>query len=217
MRIQAVLWDLDGVLIDTGEFHYQSWADTCQSHGIPFSRELFRHTFGMNNWGTLTTILGSRPEQSFYDQITNQKETRFRAIVHGKANPLPGVIETLGFLKTQRVRQAVASSAPLENIDVLVDELSLRSYFDAIVSGSLMRGKPAPDVFLAAASAVGVQPENCLVIEDSIAGVTGAKSAGMLCLAVTTTNPADNLRQADFIPGSLLDLPSGFWEGLLNS
>ena len=215
MGIKAVLWDLDGVLVDTGEFHYLAWADTFQKHNIPFSRGLFEHTFGMNNWGTLTTILGSKPDQALHDQLSEQKEENFREIITGQTRPLPGVIETLDFLKSKGIRQAIASSAPWENIDALVDALSLRGYFDAIVSGNQMPGKPAPDVFLAAARAVDVLPQNCLVIEDAAAGVAGAKSAGMLCLAVTNTNPAEKLHQADYILDSLLELKPGFLEGLL--
>ena len=215
MRIRAVLWDLDGVLVDTGEFHYLAWAEILRPLNIPFSREHFEHTFGMNNWGVLTTLLGSAPDQAFYEKVSREKETRFREIILGQARPLPGVLETLGFLQSKGVRQAIASSAPMENIDVLVDVLALRGYFDAVVSGSQLPGKPAPDVFLAAARALNTPPENCLVIEDAVTGVAGAKSAGMLCLAVTNTNPAEKLRQADYIFDSLLELKPDFLEGLL--
>ena len=215
MSIRAVLWDLDGVLVDTGEFHYLAWAAACEKHNIPFSRERFQQTFGMNNWGVLTTLLGKPPEQDFYEQVSLEKELHFREIIHGKAEPLPGVVATLQFLKTNGIRQAIASSAPLENIDVLVDSLALRHYFDAVVSGSQLPGKPAPDVFLAAARAVDIAPQHCLVIEDAVTGVAGAKSAGMLCLAVTNTNPAEKLRHADYILDSLLELEPGFLEKLL--
>ena len=88
--------------------------------------------------------------------------------------------------------------------------------FNAIVSGSQLPGKPAPDVFLEAARAVDTPPQNCLVIEDAVTGVAGAKSAGMLCLAVTNTNTAENLRQADYILNSLLELNLDFMEILLD-
>ena len=215
MGIRAVLWDMDGVLVDTGEFHYQAWAYTLRSHDILFSRERFQHTFGMNNWGTLITLFGKEPDQDFYNKVSLEKEAHFREIIHGQVRPLPGVLETLRLLKSKGVRQAIASSAPQENIDVLVDALALGEYFDAIVSGSQMPGKPAPDVFLAAARAVDISPQHCLVIEDAVTGVAGAKSAGMLCLAVTNTNPAEKLRQADYILDSLLELELDFPESML--
>jgi beta-phosphoglucomutase len=215
MSIQGVLWDMDGVLVDTGEFHYQAWAKTLALFSIPFSCELFKKTFGMNNWGVLTTLLGYKPDEALYDTISDQKEKMFRQAIHGQASPLPGVIEMLGFLKSKGIRQAIASSAPPENIDALVDELNLRGSFDAILSGYKLSGKPAPDVFLASAQALGVPPQNCLVIEDAVTGVEGAKRAGMLCLAVTNTNPAEKLQQADHIVDSLLQIESGFLEKLL--
>lgn len=215
MSIRGVLWDMDGVLVDTGEFHYQAWAKTLTLFDIPFSHELFKKTFGMNNWGVLTTLLGYKPEQSLYATISDQKEKMFRQAIHGQANPLPGVIEMLRFLKSKGIRQAIASSAPPENIDALVDELGLRDSFDAIVSGYKLSGKPAPDVFLASAQALGIHPQNCLVIEDAVTGVEGAKQAGMLCIAVTNTNPAEKLQRADRVVDSLLQIEPAFLEKLL--
>ena len=164
----------------------------------------------MNNWGVLSKLLGHEPDQVLYDIISYQKEKIFRELIQGKAMPLPGVIETLLFLKSKGIRQAIASSAPQENIDALVDALNLRDSFDAIISGYKMLGKPAPDVFLASAKAIGVPPQNCLVIEDAVTGVEGAKRAGMLCLAVTNTNPAEKLKRADYIVDSLLQIEPGF-------
>ena len=103
------------------------------------------------------------------------------------------------------MKQAIASSAPPKNIEVLVQELQIGKYFDAIVSGYDIPGKPDPAVFLKAAQQVEVLPENCVVIEDAVAGVEGAKNAGMKCIAVTTTNVAEALSKADLIFDSLVD------------
>ena len=214
MTIKGILWDLDGVLMDTGEFHYQAWAHTLAAFQIPFSRELFRETFGMNNRGILERLLGHPPGQALYMQISDQKEEMFRRVIHGQVKPLPGVLETLHYLDSKGLRQAIASSAPPGNIDALVDELGLRDCFNAIVSGSALAGKPAPDVFLLSARAIGVSPQDCLVIEDAVTGVEGAKRAGMRCLAVTNTNPAEKLSQADFVVASLDQVPAIFWDEL---
>jgi len=214
MSIQGVLWDMDGVLVDTGEFHYQAWSRTLALFDIPFSRELFRETFGMNNKGILERLLGDETDHRFFTIIIDKKEKLFRQVIHGHVKPLPGVVEMLHFLKSKSIRQAIASSAPQENIDALVDELILRDSFEAIVSGDELAGKPAPDVFLAASQAIGVSPQNCLVIEDSVAGVEAAKRAGILCLAVTNTNPAGNLYQADYVVDSLLQVDTVLCEKL---
>jgi beta-phosphoglucomutase family hydrolase len=195
----AVLWDMDGVLVDTGDFHFQSWKVTFEELGIHFEREDFRKTFGMNNAGILEIIFGRKPELDEINRISNRKETLFRDLIKGKAELLPGVLFWLKQFKDLGIKQAITSSAPPENIEALVIELKIKGYFDTLVSGFDLPGKPNPDVFLKAASIFHISPENCIVIEDAIAGVEGAKRAGMRCVAVTTTNPASALEKADFI------------------
>ena len=197
--IQGVLWDLDGVITDTGELHFQTWVTSLSEIGITYTPEMFKATFGMNNAGVLTTLLGHRPEPELLTQISNRKEQLFRDAVRGQAQILPGVRDWLAQFQSANIPQAIASSAPQANIDALVDELGLRDYFGAIVSGFALPGKPDPAVFLKAAQLVQVPPENCLVIEDAVPGVQAAKRAGMKCLAVTTTNPRSALSQADVI------------------
>jgi beta-phosphoglucomutase len=215
MTIRAVIWDMDGVLVDTGEYHYRAWADTLDLYKIPFTREQFDDTFGMNNRGILEIIIGPHLDQNLCIKISDEKEDLFRRVIRGKVEPLPGVVKTLDYLRSRGIRQAIASSAPPENIDALVDELHLRSRFDAILSGYQMDGKPAPDVFLAAARAIDVPPYDCLVIEDAVTGVEGAKRASMACLAVTNTHSADDLKDADRVVGSLLELKAEDWDELL--
>jgi beta-phosphoglucomutase len=105
---------------------------------------------------------------------------------------LPGVLTWLGQFQAWEFKQAITSSAPPENIEFLVVELKIKEYFDEIVSGFDLPGKPNPDVFLNAADSLHINPDNCIIIEDAIAGVEGAKRAGMKCIAVTTTNPPVN-------------------------
>ena len=196
---RGILWDMDGVLVDTGEFHYSAWRDVFREVDIPFDRERFRQTFGMNNLDMIMTLLGRQPEAGLVESIGERKESLFRQTISGKAVLLDGARDWLDWLQAHGAAQAIASSAPCENIDALIDELNIRGYFQEIVSGTDMPGKPDPMVFLTAARLLGLSPEACMVIEDSIAGVTAAKRAGMNCLAVTTTNPHEALHQADWI------------------
>ena len=198
-RNYAVLWDMDGVLVDTGDFHYQSWKETFDAIEVPFSREDFRKTFGMNNTGILEWVFGRKPEAEEISRISDKKESLFRELVKGKAEPLPGVLTWLRQFQDWGVKQAITSSAPPENIEVLVAELKIGEFFDEIVSGFDLPGKPNPDVFLKAAKKLQVHPEKCIVVEDAIAGVEGANRAGMRCIAVATTNPVSALEKADFI------------------
>jgi beta-phosphoglucomutase len=206
---------MDGVLVDTGRFHLASWADILIAAGHAFDAEIFRRTFGMNNHGVLSTVFGRPPSADELIMLADRKEALFRELIAGQAEPLPGVRDWLARLHARGVRQAVASSAPQANIDVLLDSLGIRAYFDAEVSAEKMPGKPDPAVFLEAARRVGLPPARCVVVEDAIAGVAAAKRAGMACLAVTTTNPAAALAAADLVVDSLADLPEDAFDRLL--
>jgi len=124
----------------------------------------------------------------------------------GHVTPLPGVLDCLQRWHDQQIPMAVASSASSENINFIIDALHIRSYFNSLVSGADIPGKPDPAVFLIAAQHLGLHPTNCIVIEDSIAGVEAARLAGMRCIAVTTTNPAHALIAADLVVNSLAEL-----------
>jgi beta-phosphoglucomutase len=204
--IQGVLWDMDGVLVDTGPAHFEAWRQVLAERGTPFSLEQFQLTFGMNNAGVLKVVYDEDLEAEVAQAISDRKEVLFRQAVKGNARLLPGVLDWLTRLRSLGVRQAIASSAPHANIDVLVDELDLRDYFEAIVSGAGLPGKPNPDVFLEAARQIGVAPAGCVVVEDAIAGVQGAVNAGMRCIAVTTTTNAGNLAAADIVVDRLDEL-----------
>jgi len=138
--------------------------------------------------------------------ISERKEAAFRRAIHGKAQPMPGVVAWLDRLQRLGCRQAIASSAPPENIDALVDELGIRPFFSAVVSAYRLPGKPDPAVFLEAARLVEVPPAGCIVIEDGIPGVEAARRAGMKCIAVTSTNPRQSLSSANRIVDSLEEL-----------
>jgi beta-phosphoglucomutase family hydrolase len=206
-RKLGVLWDMDGVLVNTGELHYISWKETLDEAGIPFDRDVFRKTFGMNNADILSYLLGEKPQKDFIQKISDQKEQIFRASVPGNVQPLPGVIPWLIRLHNFGAHMAVASSAPCANIEVLMEELQIKPYFQALVSGADLPGKPDPATFLEASRQIGVEPSRCIVVEDAIAGVQGAINAGMKCIAVTNTNSSEALSQADLVVDSLEELP----------
>jgi beta-phosphoglucomutase len=212
----GVIWDLDGVLVDTAEFHFQSWVRTLARYEIPFDRDSFWKTFGMNNTGVLTTLLGHHPEAQLLREIDAEKEQLFRELIHGQVQPLPGVKSWLDSFERTSIPQAIASSAPQANIDALVNELSFRRYFRAVVSGASMPGKPDPAVFLEAARQIEVPAENNLVIEDSVAGVEAARRAGMKCVAVLTSNPREALKNAQVVVKDLEALSWDLVEALMS-
>jgi HAD superfamily hydrolase (TIGR01509 family) len=211
----GVLWDMDGVLVDTGDFHYKAWMKTLSGENIPFDLDTFRRTFGMNNAGILALLLERQPEPDYVTRVSDLKEANFRAGIRGQVHPLPGVLDWLVRLKESGYLQAVASSAPQENIDFLIGELGIRENFQVVVSAARMPGKPDPAVFLEAARRLELPPERCLVVEDAVPGVEAARRVGMRCIAVTTTNPPQALSDADLVIDRLNNLPPGAFEQLL--
>jgi beta-phosphoglucomutase family hydrolase len=202
----AVLWDMDGVLVDSAELHYQSWHRTLSEYSIPFDRQKFRQTFGMNNAKILTILLGKPPEEDLLKRISARKEKRFRSLIPGHLLLLPGVLKWLKTLQENGILQAVASSAPQANIAAIVDELNIRQYLSAMVSADEMPGKPDPTVFLESAKQLGVQPGQCVVVEDAVAGIMAAGQAGMRCIAISTTHAKPELATADIAVDSLEEL-----------
>ena len=198
-KLQAVLWDMDGVLVDTFDAHYRSWQRTFDELSQPFDVEMFRKTFGMNNRLILTTVFERDLPEQFIHRVSDRKEELFRRGIKGTASLLPGVADWLKNFAEMGLKQAVASSAPQANIDALLEELKVRHFFQAEAAGATLKGKPDPAVFLLAARQLGVEAAHCLVIEDAVAGVEAARRAAMRCVAVCTTNPPAALKGANVI------------------
>jgi beta-phosphoglucomutase family hydrolase len=216
-KVKAVIWDMDGVIADTAPYHLTAWRGTFQKRGVEFTEEDFKHSFGLRNDTIIRNILGEEVSPNKIEVISREKEADFRRRIGQDLRPLPGVISLLTSLKEHEVKVALASSAPIENIRLLITGLGIDSCFQAIVSGKdVTEGKPSPQAFLLAAQKVGVEPPNCIVIEDAIAGIAAAKGAGMRCLAVTGTHPRESLAGADLIVDSLEEVTVNDLEMLLN-
>jgi beta-phosphoglucomutase family hydrolase len=201
---QAVLWDLDGVIADTGLWHFISWQQAFKKLGRSFNEEDFRSIFGKRNDAIIATILGNNVPEEKIEEIVEYKENFFRQNVRKDLKIFPGVLNLLIVLRENGILSAIASSTPLENIHLILNELKIEDYFQAIAcSHEVSEGKPSPLIFLKAAEKLNVSPGNCIVIEDAIAGVTAAKRGGMHCIAVTNSHPADLLADADLVVDSL--------------
>lgn len=203
--LQAVIWDLDGVIVDSSAQHRRSWQLLAAETDVTFTDEDFWASFGRSNAAIIPLHWGAQLTSAQIDDLANRKEVYFRDILRKEGlNALPGALELMREAKGTGLKQSLASSTPVENIKVVSELLGLDRWLDAFVSGDrLPRGKPAPDVFLLAAETLGVTPARCVVIEDAPAGVAAAKAAEMRCLAVTTSHPAAALAAADRIVASL--------------
>jgi beta-phosphoglucomutase len=212
---RAVLWDMDGTLIDSEELHWISWRNTLASEGITITREQFLASFGQRNDSILPQWLGTAASPERIGEISNAKEELYRRLIRRDGiSPLSGVAHWVHHLHQQGWLQAVASAAPRANIDVVLEALAATHVFQGIVSAEdVHRGKPDPEVYLIAASRVGVTPERCIVVEDAVAGVEGARRAGMRSIGVSRNGKR---LPADVVVQSLEQLHSDAFDKLLS-
>ena len=216
-RFEAVIWDMDGVIADTAPYHLKAWQETFQKRGVNFTEGDFKRNFGQRNDTIIKKTLGESISPGEIDAIARGKEENYRQRVAQNIKPLPGAIELIRSLAEGGVKMAIASSAPMENIQLILGGLGIDNYFNAVVWGrEVTEGKPSPQGFLLAAEKLGVKPRNCLVVEDAVAGVAAAKRAGMKCLAVTNTHPEMSLKEADLIADTLVGIGVGNLERLFS-
>jgi len=210
----AVLWDLDGTLVDSEEYHWLAWRDTMASEGLPITRDEFLKTFGLRNDEILPRWLGAAATPARIQQIADAKEQRYRNLIRaGGLDALPGAAEWLERLHAEGWRQAIASSAPRKNVETVLEVTRLADCFQALVSAEdVTIGKPDPQVFLTAASRLGAAPAQCIVVEDAAAGVEAARRAGMRSIGVSRNGKQ---LPADIAVASLADLPADCFAHLL--
>lgn len=213
---RGVLWDMDGTLLDSAEYHWLTWKEILAGEGHEMTRERFASTFGQRNDAVLRDLLGEGFPDHEIARIASAKEARYRELVlAGGIEPLPGVRRWLDRLRAGGWRQAVASSAPTANIEALLEALGIGDYFRAFAADEdVQHGKPDPEVFLVAASRLGVPPERCVVVEDAPAGVEAGRRAGMRTIGVGA--PHARL-PADLTVTSLDQLPDDAFDRLLNA
>jgi beta-phosphoglucomutase len=208
-ELQAVIWDMDGVLLNSNPFHFDAWRQIFVRHHWIIPDETLLNSYGMTNDQVIRSFNVGLLDQETIAAISLEKEEIFRKSITANVEFLPGVQHWLQEFKDHGVKQALASSGCWENINAVLDALHARQYMDAVVSGEGGPSKPAPDVFLQAAGRLSVSPEHCMVVEDAIVGVKAAKAAGMKCLAVTTSHPAERLKEADKVVHDMTELTDG--------
>ena len=205
-KVQAVIWDLDGVVIDSEEDHKKAWQRLARETGVEFSDEQFTATFGRRNDDIVPAIWGSVPAEEL-QKLANRKEAYYRDYVRQTAAFLPGSQELMSTLHNAGYPQALGSSAPIANIELVNEVLGLDRYIDEFVSGETVpHGKPAPDIFLKAAKELGMKPEHCLVIEDAVAGIAAARAGGMSSIAVAYGRELPGLHVATLVVRNLTEV-----------
>jgi HAD superfamily hydrolase (TIGR01509 family) len=213
---RAVLWDMDGTLFDSTNYHWLAWQEVLSAEGYPVTYDRFLQTLGVVSESSVRALVGKELGQVDILRISEIKEARFRALIlSSHLELLPGVEYWLSRLHSKGWRQALATSAPRLNVDSILAKLDIGHYFDSIVlAEDVSHSKPHPEVFLLAAQRLGVPRERCIVVEDSPAGIEAARRGGICSIGVSSSNMD---LAADCTVSSLDRLPDDAFERLLSS
>ena len=202
----GVIFDVDGVLVDSYRAHFQSWQTMARRHGLHMTEEQFAATFGRTSREIIPSLWPGRVEPSRVAQLDEEKEAIYREVLRRDFPEMDGAGELLADLRGAGFALAVGSSGPPANVELVLDCLGPH-LFDAGVSGAdVTRGKPDPEVFLKAAGKLDLPPGRCAVIEDAPAGIEAARRAGAGAIALTGTASREKLAHADLVVDSLREL-----------
>lgn len=188
---------MDGVIADTNPHHHIAWRKYYERYGKTLSdQEFVEHISGKHNNHILAHLFaGQELSKAEAARLAYEKEALFREIYQGSTQPVNGLVNFLEQLKKAGIKTAVATSAPVENLDFVIDALALRPYFDALLNESMVsRPKPDPEIYQKAMLILGVTPSESVVFEDSITGIRAGKAAGARVVGVATTEPIDVLK-----------------------
>lgn len=213
----AAIFDMDGVLLRTDEYHFQSWHELAAAYGIAFSRQTFDLQMrGLERPAALRVFLGDAQDRftmAQQAQLSDEKQQRFLDIVRRRGvDPLPGVLELMADLRRYRTRIGVGSSS--RNTQFLLEMAGLANRVDVVVDANDCRGKPAPDIFLEVARRLKVAPQDCVVIEDALDGIEAARRASMAVLAI---GPAERFDAAVDQVTTLEGVTAAWLLGLISS
>ena len=194
----AVIFDMDGVIVDNMEYHKKAWGIFLNKYAPDIDLEEFSKHFGKVNRDLLKIVFKKEVSEEEESRFGEEKEAIYREIYADHIVPIAGLLDFLDSLKDNNVKTAVATAAPRVNMDFVFEKTGLRKYFDVLVDATeVTRGKPDPEIYVKAAQRLGCLPDSCLVFEDSFPGVQAAKEAGMKVVALATSHPAESLQGAE--------------------
>ncbi|RJP62472.1 MAG: HAD family phosphatase [Ignavibacteriales bacterium] len=192
----AIIFDMDGVIADTNPYHSLAWKSFAEKYNFTINDEdLKNHVFGRTNKSIFDFLFGDSLSPEKISLLANEKEVLFRDIYKNNIKALPGLVELLISIKNNFFKIGMATSAPSENVSLIVDELRINKFFDVIVDPKdITRSKPDPEIYIKCSQLLSVIPERCLVFEDSLPGIEAAVSAGMKVIGITSTHSSDELK-----------------------
>lgn len=213
----GIIFDMDGVLVDSARPHFESWRRLGEELGRTVTDEAFLRTFGLRNQEVIARLFGDF-DAATAARLGDRKEEIYRDLIRHSLPVTEGVVDFVRACRAEGFRLAVGSSGPPENVALVLDGMGLAGDFDACVTGrDVTHGKPHPEVFLTAADRLGLPASFCAVIEDAPAGIEAALAAGMVAVGLLGSHPADSLRRADRIVASFRELKPGDLRLLIES
>ena len=207
MKFSALIFDMDGVLVNNDEFHYRSFEMFCEKYGITITPEIYTTKItGRTNEVILKGLFGDSISPEKINELAYEKEAIYRDIFKPYIKPAEGLVELLERAYRKNIPCAVASNGPFENIDFVLDETGIRKYFNVIVNATMVKeGKPAPDIYLKAAELLGHSTDECIVFEDSPTGIKAARTAKIKVIGLSTTHKEHELLDTEFIVKDFTD------------
>ena len=211
----GVIFDMDGVLIDSADLHYQSWTQLAMELGKHVTQDQFEATFGRHNNDIIPMVFNVTSLEET-QQLADRKEDIYRNSIHHDTPIVHGAVNLIQALHKAGVSLAIGSSAPLANIELVLSIMKVDHLFTAMVSADeVTRGKPDPQVFSLACQNLNLKPNQCVVIEDAPAGIEAARAADTKCVAVLMHHPRSAFTQADVIVEKLDELSVEKLTGLI--
>ncbi len=195
----AVIFDLDGTLIDNNPFHIKAWQEFYSKRNRTLTEEEYKEHFnGKTNTDVLAHIFTNTLSAQENNAYTIEKEDLYRRIYEPHIKPVKGLLTLLQQLQDAKIPMAIATSGIKENIDYMFKHLDIKHFFkDVIYSKDIQKGKPDPEIYFITATRLNIPVNNCVVFEDSVAGIQSAKAAGMKVIAIATTHLPEELKSAD--------------------
>lgn len=204
----ALIFDMDGTLLDNNAYHLKAWRGFLQKHGFELSDEDYlSRVSGVNSGITVRRFFGEHLSDEQVKLLQQEKETLYRQYIAPHLTPLPGLLHFLKEMSRHDIPMGVATSAPHENIDFTLEGLGVADYFQVVVGAEMVkRGKPDPEIFLLAAERLGFSKEKCIVFEDSISGLQAAHASGMRVVALRTAHRDEALKDANLVMDDYRDI-----------
>jgi len=206
--IKAIIFDMNGVIIVDEQYHTESWKEFCKKYNFTLTDDEFKtEVMGKRDQDTLVYLFKGNLSNEGINKYSDERYRMAKALMKGKLVLPEGLIDLLDKLQSKNILLAIATSATKDYANFIMNKFGLKKYFSVIITAEdVIEGKPSPEIYLKTANKLKINPENCLVVEDSMPGIESAKAAGMKVIAITSSLSREELKGlADYVIDSFSD------------